>query len=317
MRPTPVPWFAALTVIAFGCIASDLGLDAPFLCNNGIPECPSGYSCVDGVCLTSGAGAESESESEDGRESESESEGGGASCGKPTPLTAAGTYMGNTIAGFDSVTAEGCGGDGAPEAYFRLELAAETIVYLDTIDTKWNTVLSLRSGTCDGTMLACNGDGCGTVQSQLIATAPAGRWFVVVDGAMAGDKGPFTLRYEAAACPGSTLLLPGQNLTGTMPPGPGTSSASCGGGTQAELFFHVASCGNSGPSLATCAATSFDSLLHVHQGSCAGPEVSCTDANACSGNDEMVTLALPRGLHFVVLDSDDLGGGTYSLAVFP
>lgn len=49
-----------LGIIAFhaGCVGLDLG-DAPFLCNDGYPQCPEGYQCVamdeDDYCVKEGA----------------------------------------------------------------------------------------------------------------------------------------------------------------------------------------------------------------------------------------------------------------------
>lgn len=48
-----------LGIIAFqvGCVGPDLG-DAPFLCNDGYPQCPDGYHCVvvgdDNYCVKEG-----------------------------------------------------------------------------------------------------------------------------------------------------------------------------------------------------------------------------------------------------------------------
>ena len=37
-----------------GCSPMDLG-EAPFLCNNGTPRCPTGYTCATGVCVREGS----------------------------------------------------------------------------------------------------------------------------------------------------------------------------------------------------------------------------------------------------------------------
>jgi hypothetical protein len=37
-----------------GCVEPDLG-DVPFYCNHGDPECPEGYSCLQGMCVRNGA----------------------------------------------------------------------------------------------------------------------------------------------------------------------------------------------------------------------------------------------------------------------
>ena len=43
----------ALLLTPTGCSPLDLG-DAPFLCNNGTPKCPTGYACKVGVCVREG-----------------------------------------------------------------------------------------------------------------------------------------------------------------------------------------------------------------------------------------------------------------------
>ena len=45
---------ASCFTVLTGCSPMDLG-EAPFLCNNGTPRCPTGYTCLVGVCVREGS----------------------------------------------------------------------------------------------------------------------------------------------------------------------------------------------------------------------------------------------------------------------
>jgi hypothetical protein len=44
MRTTLLALITLLVLLLSGCVSADLG-DAPLLCNEGLPRCPSGYVC--------------------------------------------------------------------------------------------------------------------------------------------------------------------------------------------------------------------------------------------------------------------------------
>lgn len=55
MRGAPIFFVALAFTLAAGCVEPDLG-EVPFLCNNGDPQCPEGYTCIqDRYCLRSGS----------------------------------------------------------------------------------------------------------------------------------------------------------------------------------------------------------------------------------------------------------------------
>jgi hypothetical protein len=89
---------------------------------------------------------------------------------------------------------------GAPEHIYRFTLAAAANVVATTDDpaTRFDTVLYLRSATCDGAAIACDDDvdaPAGNFRSTLSAPAlPAGTYYLFVDGSSAAAAtGPYRL----------------------------------------------------------------------------------------------------------------------------
>jgi hypothetical protein len=85
----------------------------------------------------------------------------------------------------------------APEVVYRWTPARSGVANIRTCDrnTRYDTVLYLRSGSCNGTELTCGVTGCvGTKGSRITPTVIAGEtYYIVVDGNL-GQSGHYRLR---------------------------------------------------------------------------------------------------------------------------
>jgi hypothetical protein len=105
-----------------------------------------------------------------------------------------------------SVLSGSCGGEGAPERLFLLDLAEETTVLLDLLFPEFNAVIYLRVECADErSELQCirasrvSGGGRDKGPRTLAATIGPGRYVVGVDGLTASDMGAARLRVRYAA----------------------------------------------------------------------------------------------------------------------
>jgi len=113
----------------------------------------------------------------------------------PELLPAGNSITGTTSGRRNDVADTSCGGAIAPDAAFEFIAPASGSYRFDTIGSAFDTVLSIRNGTCDGTQLACSDDAAGGAFSALTLSLQMGQHVViVVDGFSADSYGPFTLR---------------------------------------------------------------------------------------------------------------------------
>ena len=90
-----------------------------------------------------------------------------------------------------------CGaGSSGPERWFYFTTCGGTHTFTaDTCGTAVDTVLYLRSGSCEGAELSCNDDGCGYPASQLTTQVGQGWHWLAVDG-FGGNAGASTLTWS-------------------------------------------------------------------------------------------------------------------------
>src|SRR5438876_863552 len=269
-------------------------------------------------------------------------------CASPTPIPAAGGTFSGTTSG--TSTLEGsCGSSGAsPERIFQWTPAVSGTATIQTCGagTTFDTQLYLRSGSCaGGPEVGCNDDACPNATglnraSRLTPTVTAGQtYYIVVDG-YNGAQGTFSL----------TVMPPGATTTTTTLPGGGGCSSpmvlpASGGtvsGATSGTSALVGSCGSSGISpervyqwtpavsgtatIQTCGAgTTFDTVLYLRSGACAGgPEMAAgCNADACTNaigpyRPSRLTPTVTAGqTYYIVVDGYGGAQGIFSLAVTP
>lgn len=181
----------------------------------------------------------------------------GEGCGAPSPLKFVGgkaEVNGDTRARRDDLSAS-CGGQGAADAVYAVELAnaGRLRLSVSSTDMTFKPLLSVRADPCaDGS--SANQLGCakpaatGLAQLEFPSLA-AGRYYVVVDGATAGTGGAFHLKAELLAAVGPpTNDTCAAAIPIALPTG-GLGSVSLQGDTSAASADTGGSCFGSGPDL--------------------------------------------------------------------
>jgi hypothetical protein len=212
------------------------------------------------------------------------------------------TVLGTTSGA--SNDAGSCGGTTAPEStffYFSPHTGDYTI---DTIGSELDTVLYVRN--VGGAELGCNDDIApgSDVQSRLFLHLAVGEMITIIVDGFATHSGTFTLRINGN-CPqkgrndprdlGSPLSISvgGTTTCGTFSVG----GASCGnGGDNAPDVTFLYTAPVAGEYAIDTIGSSFDTLLYVRSGSCAGLELGCSDDIAPSTNKQSrLTFSLTAG----------------------
>src|SRR6058998_2785660 len=272
------------------------------------------------------------------------------SCSSPTVLPAQGGTFGGTTSG-TSVLAGSCGSSGtAPEQVFQWTPAVSGTATIQTCGagTTFDTVLYLRSGACaSGPEVAagCNDDACTNATglnraSRLTPTVTAGQtYYIVVDG-YGGAQGTFSLTITPPAPTTTTTTLPGGGGCSSpiaIPASGGTVSGatsgtsalagSCGSsGTAPERVYQWTPAVSGTATIQTCGAgTTFDTVLYVRSGACAGgPEMAagcnddaCTNATGLYRASRLTPTVTAGQTYYIVVDGYGGAQGLYGLTVTP
>jgi len=210
-------------------------------------------------------------------------------CEAATPLEPGKVVHGSTWTALDDATAAECPEtqQGAPDVFYRLELAEETL-----LETELLADFAARSyllEECGGAPVAC-------LPGPTLLTS--GSWWIAVDGRSPGEQGAFrlTTRTEPpppppanAACEGAFVVRPGETVRAdTRRGGVARVPATCGPAGQSgrELAFRLPQV----PVAIAALDAEFDALLYVVDG-CgeARPEVLCRAA----GRSAVVRIERP------------------------
>jgi hypothetical protein len=111
------------------------------------------------------------------------------------------TVSGNTTCGAFSTDPASCGDGGinAPDASFVYTAPASGTYVFSTAGSTFNTLLSVRLGTCNGTELACNDDVAPGTDTASLATTnlTSGQSVIVTVDGSGMESGSFTLKIDA------------------------------------------------------------------------------------------------------------------------
>ncbi len=138
--------------------------------------------------------------------------------GNALSTTVSGTTTCGTF-GFGGASCGG-GGDNAPDATFIYTAPVAGSYLLSTEGSTFDTLLSARLGTCNGTELACNDDiePLSNLRSRLTLPLATGQSIIVaVDGA-GTESGGFTLQINATPYTPTITLTPTNTRTATPTP---------------------------------------------------------------------------------------------------
>jgi hypothetical protein len=269
---------------------------------------------------------------------------------------AGGTYTGTT-SGSSTLSGSCATTNGAPERVFAWTPASSGTAQIATCNgttTSFDSVLYVRSGSCAaGPEVACNDDaaGCFTSEpndhhaSRLSLSVVAGQtYFIVVDGFTA-SAGTFSLSVvppnaptatptptvtptPAPACLSATdIPAAGGTFAGTTSGTSGLAGSCADTGSAPERVFRWTPAASGVATISTCngAATAYDTVVYLRQGTCSGAEVACNDDTAgcftSEPNDHHASRIAPNVVagqtYFIVVDGYAAGSGAFSLTVEP
>jgi hypothetical protein len=214
------------------------------------------------------------------------------------------TVTGDNTGGLDSYHPS-CGGGGGNEIPYSFTAPTNGSYSFSLAGSTYDTLLAVVSSSC--AELGCNDDSGGPT-SLVSTTLRSGQTvYMVVDG-FAGATGAFTLTVTGGLSCTTTDLgstVP-QTVSGTTAAAPDVLTASCGalGGRDVKYAFTAPA---DGEYTFDTVGSSFNTVLHVHGGSCAGPELGCNDDSG--GPQSAVTVPLTAG-QVVVVAVDGAGAAS-------
>ena len=178
---------------------------------------------------------------------------GCSACAAVAQLPPGGGTFAGTTTGTSSLTGTCDPGGTSPERVFAWTPATSGTATFETCGngTAFDTTLSVRSGSCSGSWIACNDDGpCGNAvdpaeASRLSLPVTVGQTYYIVVGGYNGDKGAFTLRVVSPSVCGNDVREGSEECDGTDAAacGAGSCDASCActpsGGAMPDLVPEV------------------------------------------------------------------------------
>ncbi|WP_437610664.1 MXAN_6577-like cysteine-rich protein [Sorangium sp. So ce834] len=211
------------------------------------------------------------------------------------------SVTGNT-SGLDHVLESPCASSNSPEATYSFTAPVDGRYTFDTLGSSLDTVVHVHDGSCTGPSLGCNDNASSSSQSVVSTPLSAGQTaYVVVDGAY-GASGAYKLNVSgipAPPCPANELepVVP-QTVNGTTAGLGDFVAAPCGapGGAE-ETYTFVAP--EDGVYVFDTFGSSFDTVIHVHDGACGGPSLGCNDNT--TGPQSRVAVPLVAGQETVVV----------------
>jgi hypothetical protein len=233
------------------------------------------------------------------------------------------TVTGSTVGAMNDTGA--CAGSNNT-VYYRIDVIARSIVYVETFGSTTNTVVGFRPLGA-ATSSSCNDNACGTMQSQAAIVADVGALYIEVGNA-AGGAGPFTLRYtiQPAGAGDVTAITPSattQTVVGSTNATNGVAQ-SCGSMTSAgeDAFYfmtcptdparrlHVSTCGSYFDTVVELRSVGVPAVCNDDAGNGECPITGGTQA----GSNIVPNLPAGSGLHVFYVDGYSSGSyGRYVL----
>ncbi len=236
-------------------------------------------------------------------------------------VTAGGMFSGDALLATDDVAANGCGGDGGRDLFFRVALTAPQVYSFETFGSSYDTVVRVYAKSCAavGTgedAAACGAGSCGGGQSQVAVSLPAGESCIVVDqldGAQA--SGTLALRVVRGGRDARPLARGLQTTTGDTCTGTNTSDPGCADSGAKDHTFFFTTC--PGETLKLDADTcpepgGWDPVLYVRR--VTGSTIACDD-DTCDLGARLTDVTIANStLYFLFLDGFETGEcGAYQL----
>ncbi|WP_437279540.1 MXAN_6577-like cysteine-rich protein [Sorangium sp. So ce375] len=227
------------------------------------------------------------------------------------------TVTGHT-SGLDNTVQAACAAGTAPEVSYSFTAPITGRYTFDTLGSAFDTALHVHDGSCTGALLGCNDDTAGASWSQVSTPLVAGQTAVVVVDGAALKSGAYKLNVSgvpAPPCPANALesVVP-QIVTGTTADRSDFVAAPCGkvGGAETAYSFRAPS---DGLYVFDTFGSSFDTLVHVHAGTCGGVVLGCNDNNTGVQSRVVVPLAAGQETVVIVDGAGPTAAGTFTLGI--
>lgn len=225
----------------------------------------------------------------------------GASVWAPgTDITADTFTMGDDATG-------SCGGGGAPDAVYRLNLTSRSRVRASFTSAEFPPVVYLQRTCGDQTSeVFCLDGRAGTPIDQTLA---AGTYYMVVDGADQNAFGAAAVHLQVddlgaleASCRGATLIRPGHQVTGTTTGSTDRFQATCAGGAMSPDQIYRLQIRRRSTVRITSEQTDWDGAIYVRS-DCTDQtsELACND-DAGDNRHSMLETELEPGTYYVFMD---------------
>ncbi len=227
------------------------------------------------------------------------------------------SFHGDTELHGDAITPS-CGYAGGPDVSYTFTAPVDGKYVFDTSGSEFNTVLELQDGACGGKVLACNDDSGVGSRSRAAVELRAGQTIVAVVDGFEAEGGRYALNiaeWEPPPCPmldlGSTYP---QSVAGNTSGLDNHLLSPCSTGEGPEVSYSFTAPVDGRYTFDTI-GSSFDTVLHVHDGSCTGPSLGCND-NGMDSPQAVVSTPLSAGQTVVVVVDGELeNSGAYKLNV--
>jgi hypothetical protein len=245
------------------------------------------------------------------------------SCAAPGSMSDAEPVQVDTFEAVDDFQGS-CGGAGAPDTVYRLDLSKRSRVRMSTSHAQFDGVMYVRS-RCDGGEekicrqfpMARNPAALGSLDVVL----ERGTHYVVVDGQRPDAFGAVQLDVTATdvvalerECESAPILVPGRTISGTTEGRPDAFRASCAGEAQSgDVVYRIRLKKRS--HVEVNVSTSYDAALHLRR-SCLddASEIDCNDDHG-DNRHSRVEATLEPGTYYVVVDGFRTGNeGSYELS---
>jgi hypothetical protein len=214
-----------------------------------------------------------------------------------------------------------CGGGGAPDAVYRLNLTSRSRVRASFTSAEFPPVVYLQRTCGDQTSEVFCLDG--RAGSPIDQTLAAGTYYLVVDGADQNAFGAAAVHVQVddmgaleASCRAAPLLRPGHQVTGTTVGSTDRFQATCAGGAASPDLIYRLQIRRRSTVRITSEQTDWDGAIYVRS-DCTDQtsELACND-DAGDNRHSMLETELDPGTYFVFVDGfASANQGAFSLDV--
>lgn len=228
------------------------------------------------------------------------------------------TVTGNNTGYLDRLASR-CGGGAGGEATYGFTAPKDGYFIFDTTGSTVETILSVREGGCEGAEIVCNRNG---TSSKAVLSLSAGETVLISVDTM-GPEGDYQLKVSEfegeGTCRTPIVIKPvttPQTYTGTITTRPAEVVPSCGYLEKSPDVVYTFTAPVAGEYTFDTSGSTFDTVLAVFEGSCAGMELVCNDDAPDLGFQSQVTMTLEAGQTVaVVVDGFGMSSGDYTLHV--